>query len=64
LLGIECFRTLGFERMIEVTESRQTTIGPFNSGAIRIDDILRETITQYDILRTLPFPNYFNSFSI
>jgi 5'-nucleotidase/UDP-sugar diphosphatase len=45
------------ESMIKATASRQTTIGLFNSGAIRIDDILRETITQYDILRTLPFSN-------
>jgi 2',3'-cyclic-nucleotide 2'-phosphodiesterase (5'-nucleotidase family) len=44
--------------MIKATESNRPTIGIFNNGAIRIDDILRETITQYDILRTLPFPNY------
>jgi 5'-nucleotidase len=46
------------ESMIKATESNRPTIGIFNNGAIRIDDILRETITQYDILRTLPFPNY------
>lgn len=32
-----------------------TSICVFNSGAIRIDDQLTGTITQYDILRCLPF---------
>lgn len=32
-----------------------TTVCVFNSGAIRIDDQLVGTITQYDILRCLPF---------
>ncbi|CAF3385189.1 unnamed protein product [Rotaria socialis] len=32
-----------------------TTICVFNAGAIRIDDQLTGTITQYDILRCLPF---------
>ncbi|CAF0739568.1 unnamed protein product [Rotaria sp. Silwood1] len=32
-----------------------TTICVFNSGAIRIDDQIMGTITQYDILRCLPF---------
>jgi 2',3'-cyclic-nucleotide 2'-phosphodiesterase (5'-nucleotidase family) len=27
----------------------------FNSGSIRLDDILRPPVTQYDIIRTLPF---------
>ena len=27
----------------------------FNSGSIRLDDVLRPPITQYDIIRTLPF---------
>ncbi|UJR14499.1 hypothetical protein I4U23_001495 [Adineta vaga] len=97
-LGIEGFRTLGFEvhdivsclpsnieldgrsesiqifsthltdlicqSMIKATESTQTTIGFFKTGTIRIDDILRGTITQYDILRTLPFTNYVQSLSI
>lgn len=38
--------------MMNVTN---TTICVFNSGAIRIDDQLVGTITQYDILRCLPF---------
>lgn len=33
----------------------ETSICVFNSGAIRIDDQLMETITEYDILRCLPF---------
>jgi hypothetical protein len=32
-----------------------TTICVFNSGAIRLDDQLMGTITEYDILRCLPF---------
>ena len=46
------------ESMISATASNATTVSVFNSGAIRIDDILSQTITQYDILRTLPFVNY------
>jgi 5'-nucleotidase/UDP-sugar diphosphatase len=45
------------ESMIKATALSGATIAIFNSGSIRIDDVLRETITQYDILRTLPFPN-------
>ena len=36
-------------------EATNTRICVFNSGAIRIDDQLMGTITQYDILRCLPF---------
>jgi 5'-nucleotidase len=32
-----------------------TTVCVFNSGAIRLDDQLMGTITEYDILRCLPF---------
>jgi 2',3'-cyclic-nucleotide 2'-phosphodiesterase (5'-nucleotidase family) len=39
------------------TADNQTVAGIFDSGSIRLDDILRRTITQYDILRTLPFEN-------
>ena len=34
----------------------QTNISILNSGAIRIDDQLMGVITEYDILRCLPFP--------
>ena len=39
--------------MIDVAN---TTICVFNAGAIRLDDQIMGTITQYDILRCLPFP--------
>ncbi|CAF2609713.1 unnamed protein product [Rotaria sp. Silwood2] len=45
------------ESLLLLTVENKTTIGIFNGGTVRIDDILRETITQYDILRTLPFPD-------
>jgi 2',3'-cyclic-nucleotide 2'-phosphodiesterase (5'-nucleotidase family) len=40
------------QAMIDVSN---TSICVFNSGAIRIDDQLMDTITEYDILRCLPF---------
>jgi 2',3'-cyclic-nucleotide 2'-phosphodiesterase (5'-nucleotidase family) len=36
-------------------DATNTTICVFNSGAIRLDDQLMGTITEYDILRCLPF---------
>ncbi|CAF3630143.1 unnamed protein product [Rotaria sp. Silwood1] len=45
------------ESMLQLTVANKTTIAIINGGTVRIDDILRETITQYDILRTLPFEN-------
>ncbi|CAF1235300.1 unnamed protein product [Adineta steineri] len=38
-----------------VMNATNTTICVFNSGAIRLDDQLMGTISQYDILRCLPF---------
>ena len=52
------------ESMLQLTETSGTTIGIVNGGAIHIDDVLRETITQYDILRTLPFQNYVVAVSV
>ncbi len=46
------------ESMIQATSDSRTTIAIFNGGAIRIDDFLHEIITQYDVLRALPFLNY------
>jgi len=43
--------------MLKATELHRTQIVLFNHGAVRIDDILFGIITQYDILRTLPFAN-------
>jgi 5'-nucleotidase len=48
--------------MIDSTSSSETTVGLFNSGSIRIDDILRGTIIQYDVLRVLPYGD--NLFSL
>ncbi|CAF1171281.1 unnamed protein product [Rotaria sp. Silwood1] len=45
------------ESMLELTATYKTTIGIVNGGTVRIDDILRETISEYDIIRTLPFIN-------
>ncbi|UJR14434.1 hypothetical protein I4U23_001431 [Adineta vaga] len=45
------------ESMLSFTASNGTVIGIINGGTVRIDDVLRETISQYDILRTLPFGN-------
>jgi 5'-nucleotidase/UDP-sugar diphosphatase len=44
------------------TTINQTKISVFNSGSVRIDDILRGKITQYDILRVFPFQD--NIFSL
>lgn len=33
----------------------KATVAIFNSGSIRLDDELNGTITQYDVIRTLPF---------
>jgi hypothetical protein len=41
-----------------------TTICVFNAGAIRLDDQLMGTITQYDILRCLPFPTNVTSLRV
>ena len=49
--------TLICQSLVWLTAEKETIIGINNGGGVRIDDILRETITQYDILRTLPFGN-------
>ncbi len=35
--------------------SKQADVVIMNSGSIRVDDVLQMPVTQYDILRTLPF---------
>jgi hypothetical protein len=40
--------------MVQLTASNETTIEIINEATVLIDDVLREKITQYDILRTLP----------
>jgi 5'-nucleotidase len=52
------------ESFLKLTESSGTTIAILNGGGVRIDDILRGTITQYDILRTLPFGNIIVALSV
>ncbi|CAF1493184.1 unnamed protein product, partial [Didymodactylos carnosus] len=52
------------ECMVKETESNGTIIGLSNSGSIRVDDVLTGIITQYDVLRTLPFDNYVMSLSV
>ncbi len=52
------------EGMLQLTAIDQTIIGMINGGTVRIDDILRGTITQYDILRTLPFGNIVVALSV
>ncbi|CAF1205820.1 unnamed protein product [Adineta steineri] len=52
------------EGLLQVTATYGTTIAILNGGTIRIDDILQGTITQYDILRTLPFPNKIIALSV
>jgi 5'-nucleotidase len=46
------------ESLLQSTSINKTIIGILNTGSIRIDDILKGKITQYDILRVLPFPDY------
>ncbi|CAF0827909.1 unnamed protein product [Didymodactylos carnosus] len=55
---------LSCECMLQATSTNRTIVGLFDSGQIRIDDILRDTVTQYDILRTLPFQNNVFSLSV
>jgi len=50
--------------MIDSTSSSGTTVGLFDNGSIRIDDILRGTITQYDVLRILPYRNNLFALSV
>lgn len=47
----------GCQSLLRSTTIDGTTVSLFNVGAMRIDDILTGKITQYDILRVLPFPN-------
>ncbi|HVG42998.1 MAG TPA: 5'-nucleotidase C-terminal domain-containing protein, partial [Chitinophagaceae bacterium] len=46
-----------FSRLIvaSIAEAAPAEVVLFNSGSIRLDDVLQPPITQYDIIRTLPF---------
>jgi 5'-nucleotidase len=50
--------------MIDSTSSSETTVGLFDSGSIRIDDILRGTINEYDVLCVLPYRNNLFALSV
>lgn len=52
------------ECMLYATSDNQTIVALFDSGSIRIDDVLREKVTEYDVLRILPFRNYLYSLSV
>ena len=52
------------DSLIRSTADLDTTVALINGGTIRIDDVLRGTITQYDVIRTLPFPNYVIALSV
>lgn len=50
--------------VLYITKNDNTVVGLMNGGGVRVDDILRGSISQYDVLRTLPFVNYIVSFEI
>ena len=52
------------QSLLNSTATDQTNLAIYNSGAIRIDDILRGQINQYDILRVFPFPDTIYSLSV
>jgi 5'-nucleotidase len=52
------------ESMINATSASRTTIAVFNSGSIRIDDVLIGQVTQYDVLRILPYADYIWALSV
>jgi len=52
------------QSLLKLTSINKTIIGIFNTGSIRIDDILRGKMTQYDILRVFPFQDYIFSLSV
>ena len=45
------------QSLLKSSEDDLSLIGIYNSGSIRIDDILRGNLSEYDILRILPFGN-------
>ena len=52
------------ECLIESTKEDLSRIGLFNTGSIRIDDVLRGNISEYDMIRVLPFGNEILSISV
>ena len=43
------------QSLLQATKSKDTSVGVFHSGSIRIDDVLRGKITEYDVLRIFPY---------
>lgn len=41
--------------MLEATKSKHPVCAIYNSGAIRLDDMLKGEVTEYDIFRVLPY---------
>jgi 5'-nucleotidase len=52
------------ECMLYATADSQTIVGLFDSGSIRIDDVIEGKVTEYDALRVLPYQNYLYSLSV
>lgn len=52
------------ECMLYATASNRTIVGAFDAGSIRIDDVFRGVITEYDALRVLPYANPLYSLSV
>jgi 5'-nucleotidase len=50
--------------LLQSTSINETIIGIYNSGSIRIDDVLQGKIIQYDILRVFPYGDQIYSLSI
>ena len=57
--SVENFPTLltdyACQSLLQTTSNDKTIVAMFNSGGIRVDDILKGIITQYDLLRVLPY---------
>ena len=52
------------ECMMYASNDTQTIAGLFDSGSIRNDDIIRGKVTQYDVLRILPYQNPLYALSV
>ena len=44
--------------LYNLTSPDPPVLAVYNTGSVRVDDILEGELTQYDVLRILPFPNY------
>jgi 5'-nucleotidase len=66
--SVRNFETLlsksGCDCLIKTIEEDSIIIGIYNTGSIRIDDILHGNVSEYDILRILPFENQIKLLSV